>query len=306
MKKKKAAPARELVRIDPLQRYLQEVHAYPMLSAEEEVSLAKRFHEDGDVDAARKLVTTHLRLVAKIAMEYRVAYHNLLDMIQEGNIGLLKAVQQFDPTKGARLSTYAQWWIRSYILKFILDNFRLIKVGTTKNQKKLFFNLMHEKEKIEAMGYYASPERLSKQLDVPAAQIVEMQKRLTTPEYSLDAPVGHSEGGKEALLADFLAVDERPVDEVLADQESHDILKDKFAEFSHTLSERDRKIFTERLLAELPQTLQEIADEYGITKERVRQLEERLIEKLKIFLQESNIEITDLMNPPGEGSRRSG
>lgn len=281
-----------LVRLDPLQRYMQEVQAYPMLSAEDERELARRFHEEGDVDAAKKLVTTHLRLVARIAMEYRSAYHNVLDLIQEGNVGLLQAVRHFDPNKGARLGHYAQWWIKSYILKYILDNFRLIKLGTTKTQKKLFYNLMREKEKIEAMGYYATPFELSSRLGVPEEQIEEMQRRLTTPEYALQAPVKGGEG--EAILEDFLPLDQKPVDEKLAETQTKDILKERFAEFAGHLNARDRKIFQERLLAELPLTLQEIADEYGITKERVRQLEARIIKNLKKFFKDSGIEVDAL------------
>lgn len=276
----------DLAVVDPLTRYLQEVHATPFLTEKEEIDLAERFHKHGDVEAARKLVMAHLRLVAKIAMEYRNAYHNVLDLIQEGNVGLLTAVKHYRREKGARLGHYAQWWIRSYILKYILDNFRLIRIGTTRTQKKLFFNLMREKERIEAMGYYATPEMLSKQLGVGASQVAEMERRLTQPELALDSPIAGSDGGKERLLGDFLADDEKPVDELLAERESQDILKQKFAEFKAALNEREQKIFTERLLAELPLTLQEIADEYGITKERVRQIEERLIARLKKFFAE--------------------
>ncbi len=276
--------------IDPLGKYIQEVQTYPLVSADEERELARRYHEEGDVDAAKKLVAAHLRLVVKIAMEYRSAYHNVLDLIQEGNIGLLQAVYHFDPDKGARLAHYASWWIRSYILKYILDNFRLIKVGTTKNQKKLFYNLMREKQKIEAMGYYATPVELSKRLNVPEEQVIEMQKRLTTPEYALAAPAGEG----TAILQDFLPLDEMPVDERIAKEQTQDMLKEKFAEFAGNLSDRDKKILYERLLAELPRTLQDIADEYGISKERVRQIEARIIDKLKVFFKESGIEVEAL------------
>lgn len=278
--------------IDPLRRYMQEVKAYPMLAADEERELARRYHEGGDVEAAKKLVAAHLRLVVKIAMEYKNAYHNVLDLIQEGNVGLMQAVRHFDTEKGARLGHYASWWIRSYILKYILDNFRLIKLGTTKTQKKLFYNLMREKEKIEAMGYYATPVELSKRLGVPADQVEEMQHRLTTPEYALEAPAGKGEG--TAILKDFLPIDEVPVDERLARNQAHDMLKDKFEEFAGALTGRDRKIFYERLLAELPRTLQDIADEYGISKERVRQIEARIIDRLREFFKESGVEVEAL------------
>lgn len=281
----------KLEAIDLLQKYMQEVRTFPMLTLEEETELAERFHKKGDVEAAKKLVQAHLRLVAKIAMEYRTAYHNVLDLIQEGNIGLLQAVRHFETDKGARLAHYASWWIRSYILKFILENFRLIKLGTTKEQKKLFYNLMHEKERIEAMGYYATPVELSKRLGVSEEAVVEMERRLTTPELALEAPVRGSDSDHPSILQDFLPIDEKPADMRVAEAETQDILKEKFEEFAKDLNERERKIFRERLLAELPLTLQDIADEYGITKERVRQLEERLIARLKKFFKESGIEV---------------
>jgi len=287
----KKTQVREIAPVDPLARYLQEVHAYPVLSVEEERELARRYHENSDIEAAKKLVITHLRLVVKIAMEYRSAYHNILDLIQEGNVGLLHAVKHFEPDKGARLAHYASWWIRSYILKYILDNFRLIKIGTTKTQRKLFYNLMQEKQKIEAMGYHATPEVLSKKLGVREKDIEEMQRRLTQPEYALEAPVGMKGEGHEALLQDFIADNQVPMDEKLAEEQTKDILKEKLSEFSKTLNERDLKIFKDRLLSELPVTLQDIADEYGITKERVRQIEERIISRLKAFFKEKGIEV---------------
>lgn len=279
---------------DPLQHYMQEIHSYPMLSSQEERELARRFHDEGDIEAAKKLVATHLRLVAKIAMEYRNAYHNVLDLIQEGNIGLLRAVRRFDPDKGARLAHYASWWVRSYILKYILDNFRLIKIGTTKNQKKLFYNLMREKKRIEASGYYATPTELSRRLGVGEKEVEEMERRLMIPEYSLQAPVHPAQGEGGAILEDFLPMEDVPVDERMARTQTQDMLREKFVEFESFLNPREKKIFQERLLAELPLTLQEIADEYSITKERVRQIESRLITKLKEFFKESGIEAEEL------------
>jgi RNA polymerase sigma-32 factor len=294
MPQKSADTSKSLAVVDPLARYLQEVQVFPLVSADEERELARLFHEEGDVEAAKKLVAAHLRLVVKIAMEYRSAYYNVLDLIQEGNIGLLQAVRHFEPDKGSRLAHYATWWIRSYILKYILDNFRLIKLGTTKAQKKLFFNLMREKERIEAMGYRATPVELAKHLKVPEEQVVEMERRLTTPEYALQAPAGIPDGSGTAILQDFLPIDEVPVDEQLARGETRDMLRERFDEFAGNLSPRERKIFQERLLAELPRTLSDIADEYGITKERVRQIEARLIDKLKAFFKEKGIEVEAL------------
>ncbi len=286
--------SRALTVTDPLQRYLQEVRAFPMLTLEEERELSERYHEFGDLDAAKRLTAAHLRLVVKIAMQYRNAFHNVMDLIQEGNIGLLQAVRHFDPDKGARLGHYATWWIRSYILKYILDNFRLIRLGTTKAQRKLFFNLMQEKERIEAMGFVATPMELSKRLNVPEAQVVDMERRLTQPEYALQAPVGRGQEPAAAILQDFLPIDEVPVDQQLASTQTQDMLKAKFAEFAASLNDRDRRIFQERMLAELPRTLQEIADEYGISKERVRQLEARLTERLKAYFKESGVEVEAL------------
>jgi|SRR3989338_1148280 len=284
---KRSKKRTEVQLVDPLTRYLQQVNAYPMLSAEEERSLALRMHQKKDVEAARTLVNSHLRLVVKIAMEYRRAYYNLLDLIQEGSIGLMHAVKKFDPDKGARLGTYATWWIRSYILKFILDNFRLVKIGTTKEQKKLFFNLMREKEKIESLGFHADSRLLAEKLHVTQAGVEEMTQRLTSPEYALEAPSGPS---GEAILKDFIPIDETPADEQLEQKEGEDILQAKLSEFSKVLEDRELKIFEQRLVSELPITLQEIADEYGITKERVRQIEEKILEKLRKFFKESGIE----------------
>ncbi|UCD84162.1 MAG: RNA polymerase factor sigma-32 [Deltaproteobacteria bacterium] len=271
-----------LVVTDPLQRYLQEVSRFPLLSREEENELVKRLREQEDIEAAKKLVTSNLRLVVKIAMEYRTTYHNILDLIQEGNIGLMKAVSKYDPDKGTRLSYYASWWIRAYILKYILDNFRLIKIGTTQVQRKLFYNLMKEKKKIEAMGCYPDRKLLAESLGVKEEEVDEMSLRLGSSEFSLDQPDDRYSGG---IQLEFLQNHEAPPDEKLSDAEFKDILFERFDEFSKTLDERELSIFKERLLAEVPVTLQEIADRYGISKEWARQLEDRIIKKLRTFLQ---------------------
>ncbi len=281
-KKRKVTGA--LVPIDPLRSYLAEVQRYPMLSEEEERELAKKYHQFGDIEAAKKLVTSHLRLVVKIAMEYKNAYHNVLDLIGEGNIGLMHAVKKYDTDKGARLGHYATWWIKSYILKYILDNFRLIKIGTTKNQRKLFYNLMSEKRKIEQQGYYADSRLLSSKLGVDVSEIEEMSKRLTQPELGLQTPV--SSDPKASMMEDFIADDDVPVDEKIYKHEMRDLLNERLDDFSKELKPREMKIFKERLLAEIPLTLQEIADEYGISKERARQIEARILEKLKIHLKD--------------------
>lgn len=286
MPKQRTSGERSLAAVDPLAKYLQEVQRYPFITEEEERRLAIAYRKHNDIDAARKLVSAHLRLVVKIAMEYRQAYYNALDLIQEGNVGLMVAVKKFDPDKGARFSYYASWWIRSFILKYILDNFRLIRIGTTKEQKKLFYNLMREKQKIEALGFHADRKLLSKALDVSEKAIDEMSRRLEQPEYALEAPVG---SGGEAILKDFIAIDQKSVDDMIAAKETKNILEVKLKEFTRKLEERELKIFSQRLMADLPITLQEIADEYGISKERVRQIEERMIKRLKEFFRKQGI-----------------
>ena len=274
----------DIVPVDPLRAYLNEVAKYPMLSETEEHALVARFHEDGDLEAAKKLVTSHLRLVVRIAMEYRNAYHNVLDLIGEGNVGLMYAVKKYDPKKGTRLGYYATWWIKSFILKYILDNFRLIKLGTTKTQRKLFYNLMQEKQKIEQMGYYANSRLLSQRLGVDISEIEDMSNRLMHSELALEAPV--SGEPKSAILEDFIADNDVPVDEKISNQQIKDIFAERLKEFSKKLKPRELKILHERLLSEVPLTLQEIADEYGISKERARQIEARIMERLKEYFKD--------------------
>ena len=276
---------------DPLRRYMIEVQKYPMLTEDEERSLVADYHKTGNIDAAKRLVAAHLRLVVKIAMEYRNAYYNTLDLIQEGSLGLLHAVKKFDPEKNARFGYYATWWIRSYILKYILDNFRLIKIGTTKTQKRLFYNLMQEKQKIESLGYKASGHALSKRLGVTEGEVIDMQRRLESPEMLLSQPVGNDDKG--ALLEEFIADNDVPMDEKIAAHEREDIYHKKFEDFAKTLKPRELKIFKERLVAEVPVTLQAIADEYSISKERARQIESRIMEKLKEHFKESGVNFNE-------------
>ncbi|MFZ9595477.1 MAG: RNA polymerase factor sigma-32 [Bdellovibrionia bacterium] len=270
---------------DPLKRYLEEIRRYPLLEPGEENALVIRMRDQGDVSAARALVSANLRLVVKIAFEYRTIYSNLMDLIQEGNIGLMKAVSKYDPTKGARLGYYASWWIRSYILKYLLDNFRLVKIGTTQAQKKLFYHLMREKERLEAQGLLAGPGLLAEKLNVREKDIIEMEQRLSGQgaELSLDAPVDPN-ATRSVSHQDFLASEGESADETLAKQELLKILEQNLPEFKKTLNDKERKILEQRLLAEEPQTLQELADLYGLTRERARQIEVKVIEKLRDFL----------------------
>ncbi len=271
---------------DPLRRYYQEVSRYELLSPEEEFKLATHLKATGDLVAAKRLVTANLRLVVKIAIEYRSIYSNLLDLIQEGNVGLMKAVSKFDPTKGARLGYYSSWWIRSYILKYLLDNFRLVKVGTTQAQKKLFYHLLREKERLEAQGLSAGPKLIADKLNVREKDVIEMQQRLSGAgsEVPLDAPV-NDEGGKTTHL-DLLADTRSDVSETITQDQLISILKRNLPEFEKTLNPKELKLLQERLLSETPKTLQEVADQYGLTRERARQIEARVIVKLREFMKD--------------------
>lgn len=273
---------------DPLRRYLDEVRRYPLLDPQEEFALATKMKSEGDMNAAKRLVSANLRLVVKIAFEYRNMYSNVLDLVQEGNIGLMKAVSKFDPTRGARLGYYASWWIRSYILKYLLDNFRLVRIGTTQAQKKLFYHLMREKERMEAQGMLAGPKLLAEKLNVREKDVIEMEQRLSGrgAEFSLDTPLDKS-GDSQATHGDFLADGAEPADEQLARQQLLKVLEDRIPEFQKVLNDKERRILDERLLAEEPKTLQEIADQYGLTRERARQIEAKVIEKLRDFLKEA-------------------
>lgn len=288
-KKRSSETSTALVPADPMRRYLAEVGKYPMLTEGEEKAFLARYRESQDPEAARALVGSHLRLVVKIAMEYRSAYWNLMDLIQEGNVGLVTAIQKYNADKGARFGYYATWWIRAFVLKYILDNFRLVKIGTTKNQRKLFYNLMREKRRIEAKGFTASNRLLAERLQVPQDEVEEMSKRLSQSEAHLDAPVGPD---SDAVLSDFIADDDVPIDEKIAKEEVQDLFQKKLGEFAKELKPRELKILHERLLSEVPLTLQEIADEYGISKERARQIEERIIEKLRDFFKATGLDVS--------------
>jgi RNA polymerase sigma-32 factor len=270
-----------LVRYDPLQRYLSEIRRYPLLSREEEHRLAVQYREKKDIEAAYRLVTANLRLVVLIAREYQHAVRTLLDLIQEGNIGLMEAVKNFDPYRGIRFPSYAVWWIRAYIIRYVMNNWRMVKIGTTQAQRKLFFNLQKEKDRLEAEGFVAGPKLLAQRLDVKEAEVVEMEQRLAARDLSVDAPV---EAGETATMLDFLPSGDATAEEEVASAESRELISRKVKEFGETLSGKDRVIFEGRLMAEEPLTLQEIGDQYGISRERVRQIEERVKKKLKAYL----------------------
>jgi RNA polymerase sigma-32 factor len=275
-----------ITRFDPMAAYLREVQRHPLLTPEQTHELAIRFIQSQDPAAAAQLVTSNLRLVVKIAYEYRRAYKNIMDLVQEGNIGLMQAVKRYDPYRGVKLSSYAAWWIRAYILRFILNNWRLVKLGTTQAQRKLFFNLRKKRNELQAMGIDPTNAEIAKHLNVPETDVAEMDVRLQASEKSLDAPVGDAEGRAIARVDMMPSVWEGP-ESLLADEETQALLKEKLAEFRKTLAGKDKDlaIFDERLVADEPLTLQELGDRFGISRERVRQLEQRLTSRLREYLQ---------------------
>jgi len=284
--KAKAKRSVSLTPTDPLmQAYLREVQKYPLLTREEEKELALKYHETKDRAALHSLVTANLRFVVKIAYEYVHYRIKLLDLIQEGNMGLVKAVQDFDPYKDVRLTTYAVWWIRSYIQDAILRNYSLVKIGTTQAQKKLFYRLRAEQKKLEQMGMIPQQnvKLLAKTLDVREKDIEEMDQRLAANDLSLNAPMSVDDK-KEHMQS--LADTAEPVDESLGNAEQAEIFKKILGEFSEKLEGREKVIFAERMVSENPLTLQEIGDKYGVTKERARQIEEQLKEKLRQYVVE--------------------
>jgi RNA polymerase sigma-32 factor len=282
-------PERGLERADALTRYMAELRKYPPISREEEHELAVRWVEQGDADAARRLVVSNLRLVVKIAMEYRRAWANVLDLIQEGNVGLLEAVQRFDPYQGVKLSSYGVYWIRAYILKYLIDNIRMVRLGKSRAQRKLFFRLNKEKRELERRGFDVEPKLLAERLDVSEADVVDMEQRLAENDLSLEAPARRGEEGG-ASVGDFLSAGEASAEEHVANRELRRVFLEKVHDFAETLGEREQRIVEARILAEEPLTLQELGDEFGVTRERVRQLEARLVARLREYLEENVVD----------------
>ncbi|HVJ91254.1 MAG TPA: RNA polymerase factor sigma-32 [Labilithrix sp.] len=281
-------------RLDPMAAYLREVQRHPLLTPEQTHALAAKFVETQDPAIAAQLVTANLRLVVKIAYEYRRAYKNIMDLVQEGNIGLMQAVKRYDPYRGVKLSSYAAWWIRAYNLRFILNNWRLVKLGTTQAQRKLFFNLRKKRAELQAMGVDPTNAEIAKQLNVPESDVAEMDVRLAQSEKSLDAPVGDADGRAIAKVDMMPAAGAGPETQ-MADEELQSLLKDKLAEFRKTLAgkEKDVAIFDMRLVADDPLTLQDLGDKFGISRERVRQLEQRLLARLRDYLKREMGDATD-------------
>jgi RNA polymerase sigma-32 factor len=270
-----------LIKADPLQSYLAEISRYNLLTRQEEKDLGRRIQEENDQEAAYKLVTSNLRLVVKIALDFqRVWMQNLLDLIQEGNIGLMQAVKKFDPYKNVKFSYYASFWIKAYILKFIMDNWRLVKIGTTQGQRKLFFKLKKEKQKLIDQGFDPGPKLLSKRLGVSEREIVDMDQRLDGWDMSLDAPLKED---SDTERIEFLSTPSDSAEDQMAKKEIESLLHEKVADFRELLTERELEIFDQRIFSESPVTLQEIGERYHISRERVRQVEKNIIKKMKEF-----------------------
>jgi len=275
-----------LVATDPLGRYLTEIRRFPLLSREEEAVIARRYVKNKDPEDAYRLVTANLRLVVKLAYEFARATKNVLDLIQEGNVGLMEAVKNFDPEHGIRFPSYAVWWVRAYIYRYLINNWRLVKIGTTQAQRKLFFNLRKETERLEREGFKPQPLLLAHRMGVRESDVREMQERMGQSEVSLDQPTGGSEDSDTRLLDVIPDAGHNPETET-ADREWRDFARDKVKQFADTLTGKEREIFDARLLAEDPETLQEIGARFGISRERVRQIETRLKRRLKEFIEAS-------------------
>jgi len=275
--------SREVIRYDALNAYLREIQRYSTLSREEEKDLAIRYLQKGDVEAAYKLVSSNLWLVVKIARDYERAVRSLLDIIQEGNIGLMEAVKNFDPYRGVRFPSYAAWWIKAYIIRYVIANWRLVKIGTTQAQRKLFFNLKKEKDRLEREGFYPGPKLLAEKLNVKESEVVEMEQRLGSSDVSVDAPMPDN---PDSTLLSLLAGSELSAEELLSRKQMREMLQSSIEEFASTLNPKELIIFRQRMLGEEKATLQEVSDQLSVSRERVRQIENRIREKLKEFLLE--------------------
>ncbi|MCP4672336.1 MAG: sigma-70 family RNA polymerase sigma factor [Desulfobacula sp.] len=281
VKKTKTSSTKALVKSDPIQSYLNEISRYRLLTREEEVDLGKRIQEDEDQDAAYIMTTSNLRLVVKIALEFqRIWMQNLSDLIQEGNMGLVRAVKKFNPYKNVKFSYYSSFWIKAYILKFIMDNWRMVKIGTTQGQRKLFFRLKKEKQRLIEQGFDPKPKLLSEQLGVSEKEVVDMDQRLANWDLSLDEPLKND---SNTSRIEFINIETDTSEDRVAKKEIEDILHVKVKAFKKTLNERELDIFDRRIFSDSPQTLQQIGEIYSISRERVRQIENNIIKKMKAF-----------------------
>jgi RNA polymerase sigma-32 factor len=282
-----------------LSAYMSELRHHAPITREEEHELAVQWTEEGDVEAAKMLVVSNLRLVVKIAMEYRRAWTNTLDLIQEGNVGLMEAVQRFDPYKGVKLSSYAVYWIRAYILKYILDNMRSVRLGTTRASRKLFFRLNKEKRELERLGYDVEPRLLAERLDVTEDDVIDMEARLSRPDLSFDAPL-RSDEGDGMTFGDRMAAPGISSEAAVGASELRGVFRNQVDEFAETLGERDLIILNQRILADEPKTLAELGEKFEVSRERVRQLEVKLVNRLRSYMQENLVDFE--YYEPGAGS----
>ena len=272
-----------------LARYLKEINRFPMLSREEEYMDATAWRQHQDIDAAHRLVTSHLRLAAKIAMRFRGYGLPVTDLIQEANIGLMEAVKRFDPEKGFRLSTYAMWWIRAAVTEYVLHSWSLVKIGTTAAQKKLFFGLRRMKNDLQLIDSGdLAPEQvqeIARRMDVPEREVVSMNRRLAGADQSLNAPVGDTEDGSEWL--DWVESDEEDIEEALAESEELAQRRALLGRALAELNDRERRIFTERRLREPSRTLEALSEEFGVSRERIRQIEVRAFQKVQASMRDA-------------------
>jgi RNA polymerase sigma-32 factor len=285
-----SSSSRALEPTDALSAYMAQLAHCAPISREEEHELAVRWVEEKDEDAARQLALANLRLVVKIAMEYRRAWTSVLDLIQSGNVGLLEAIQRFDPYKGVKLTSYATYWIRAYILKYIMDNYRTVRLGRSRAQRKLFFRLNKEKRRLEREGFEVGPKLLAEHLEVSEEDVVDMEQRMSQSDLSLNAPARRDEPGAE--YGDFIPAGGESAEDAIGDTELRRVFREQVSGFATQLGERDQQIIDERVLADADdqKTLQQLADEFGISRERVRQLEARLVVRLRDYLKENLVD----------------
>jgi RNA polymerase sigma-32 factor len=277
-----------------LHRYLQEISQYELLSREETDELAMRFRETGNPDTAYRLVSANLRLVVKIAMDFQKYWmQNFMDLIQEGNVGLVQATKKFDPYRGVKFSYYAAFWIRAYVLKFIMDNWRLVKIGTTQAQRKLFFSLNKEKKLLEAQGFDAEPKLLAQRLSVKEREVVEMSQRMNSWDFSLESPM-HSDSDDQQK--NFIPADGPGIESMVAGKEMKQKLTELLDILKGKLNDKQKMILYKRLLTDEPLTLQNIADNFDISRERVRQIEVNLLKKMRIFFEAVMPDIVDFFD----------
>jgi RNA polymerase sigma-32 factor len=271
-----------LATIDSLQRYMADIRRFERLSAEEERELTIRYQREGDIGAARRLVTGNLRLVVKVALEYRNSIMNTLDLIQEGNVGLLHALKKFDPERNVRFGTYATWWIKAYILRFILNNWSQVKFATSNDRRRVFFNLNKEKQRLEAQGITVGPKQLAETLNVSEEDIRDIEPMVSGGDLSLDQPI--SEDGQVTAMERLVSPDPLP-DEIVGEDEFQRTLREKMMSFARTLKPREKILFERRLIAEEPARLQELGLEFGVTREAVRLMEKKIVGQLREYLE---------------------